>query len=46
MKRNYVKRVVRLRHVVHLTRFTHERERMGKSPYVTRTVNFRHAEAM
>jgi len=36
------RRVVRMRHIRHLTRFTYERERIGKSPYVTRVVRFRH----
>jgi hypothetical protein len=36
---------VRMRHIRHLTRFTYERERVGKSPYVTRVVRFRHMRA-
>lgn len=40
-----LRRVVRMRHVRHLTRFTYERERIGKSPYVTREVRFRHMGA-
>lgn len=36
---------VRMRHIRHLTRFTYERERIGKSPYVTRVVRFRHMRA-
>ena len=31
-----------MRHIRHLTRFTYERERMGKSPYLTRKTRFRH----
>ena len=34
--------VVRMRHIRHVTRLTHEREACGKSPYVTREVRFRH----
>lgn len=30
------------RHVRHITRFTLEREHVGKSPYVTREIRFRH----
>lgn len=36
------RRVVRLRHIRHFTRFTYLREAMGKSPYVTREIRFRH----
>ena len=37
-----LRRVVRMRHIRHLTRFTYERERIGRSPYVTRAVRFGH----
>ena len=37
-----LRRVVRMRHIRHVTRLTHEREAWGKSPYVTREVRFRH----
>ena len=37
--------VVRMRHIRHLTRFTYQREALGRSPYVTREVRFRHMGA-
>ena len=40
-----LRRVVRMRHIRHLTRFTYQREALGRSPYVTREVRFRHMRA-
>lgn len=39
------RRVSRFRHIKHITRFTYLREAMGKSPYVTREIRFRHMGA-
>lgn len=36
------RRAFHFRHIVHLTRFVVEREKMGKSGYVSRQNNFRH----
>ena len=36
----------RFRHIRHFTKFTHERERIGKSPYATHVHVFRHVGAM
>ena len=36
------RRIVRMRHVRHLTRLTYQREAWGKSPYISRLHIFRH----